>query len=164
VSRSRTGAVALAGAGAAALFATIVALSPTASADPAALPSPALPGIDVLRQLASVAGIPQALQTTASALSGTPAASQTAPSPLASASVSVPNPLPGAAAPQNGLTGALPAAASPLAASPLATNPLAASPLSLPTDLTSLMSSLGSMTGAAAGAPGAPPSLVSALP
>jgi hypothetical protein len=152
MSRRRIRSVALAGAGAAAFFATVVALSPTASADPMSSSSPPLPGIDVVRQFASAAGIPQALQNAASALSGTPAtgATQAGPSPLASASVSVPQlPLPGTA-PQNGLAGVVPAAASPL---------------SLPTDLTSIMSSLGAMSAASApGGAASPMSPMSALP
>lgn len=160
MSHRRIRSAALATAGCAAVFGTMVALSPTASADPAPSPIPAVPGspsaavpgIDVIQQLASAAGLPRVLQSAASALSGAPAAPASAPSPLATAAVSVPQlPLPTGTDPQSGLAGVVP---TPQANLPKALGLPGATPglLSLPGDLSSLMSGLGGMPSAAAAA------------
>jgi hypothetical protein len=150
MSRRRIRSAVLAAAGAAALFGAVVALSPSAAADPATLPSPALPGINVVRQFVSAADIPQVLQSAASALSGAPSTPATpTPTPLASAAVTVPQlPLTPAAAPQTSLTGAAPTVPTDL-------SKMLGLSGGLPTDLSSLMSGLGAMSAAGTAAPSA---------
>jgi hypothetical protein len=112
---TRTATIAAAAGG---LFTALVALSPTAAADPAA--APGLPGIDVVQQLANAPAIAsQFLQSAASILAPKPAATPAAPAssappaaPTASASLNLP---------QN-----------PLAQNPLTQNPLTQNPISAP--------------------------------
>ncbi len=119
---TRTATIAAAAGG---LFTALVALSPTAAADPAPA-APGVPGIDVVQQLANAPAIAsQFLQSAASMLAPKPAATPAAPAssaapataPTASASLNLP---------QN------PLAQNPLAQNPLAQNPLAQNPISAP--------------------------------
>ena len=152
--RNRFATAAVAAAG---LFSAVLALSPTAAADPAAPTSPGVPGLDVLQQFASPPSVSQLLQSAASVLNGgnataTPAAAAPtaigalSPQPAASApgaSTVVTRPLPAVGAvssPATGGAGSVPRA-------PLNLPPGAAVPapppsqfqLSLPGNLSSLV-------------------------
>ncbi|MFA5711176.1 hypothetical protein [Mycolicibacterium sp.] len=88
------------GAGAALLTGGIAKADPAA---PAPVPPPNVPGLSMVEQFVDPAVAPQLLQNAASVLSGTPAtpAAPVAPPPVATASVNLPQQLPGmpAAAP-----------------------------------------------------------------
>lgn len=83
---------ATAAVGAAGLFSAVLALSPTAAADPVTPTIPGVPGLDIVQQIvASPASAPQLLQSAMSALTGIPA-TPTAPAPAAGASAGLPQP------------------------------------------------------------------------
>lgn len=135
--RIRNASTAVAAAG---LFSVVVALSPTAAADPATPTSPGVPGLDTVQQLAaSAAGMAQSVQSAASAIAGVPAtpATPAAPPPLASAAVTVPQAA-AASALQNGSANAVPAGQVNLPTVPGLPVPLL-DKFSLPGDLASLV-------------------------
>jgi hypothetical protein len=141
-----------------------LALSPTAAADSAPV-IPALPGINVVQQLANAPAMAsQLLQNAATMLRPAPAASATPPAPTATASLNLP-PL---SAPMNNAVGTVPTGQSNL---PTSSIPLL-SQLGLPSNLSSLpLSNLGGAPAVPAapampGEPALPPSLnpFSALP
>ncbi len=75
---------ATAAVGAAGLFSAVLALSPTAAADPVTPTIPGVPGLDIVQQIvASPASAPQLLQSAMAALTGIPATPTmpTAPAP-----------------------------------------------------------------------------------
>ena len=143
-----------------------LALSPTAAADSAPV-IPALPGINVVQQLANAPAMAsQLLQNAATMLQPAPAASATPPAPTATASLNLPQPP--LSAPMNNAVGTVPAAPLNL---PTSAIPLL-SQLGLPSNLSSLpLSNLGGAPAVPAapampGEPALPPSLnpFSALP
>jgi hypothetical protein len=86
---------ATAAVGAAGLFSAVLALSPTAAADPVTPTIPGVPGLDIMQQIvASPASAPQLLQSAMAALTGIPATPTmpTAPAPAAGASAGLPQP------------------------------------------------------------------------
>jgi hypothetical protein len=131
--RNRFVISAVAGAG---LFAGVLAMSPTAVADPAAPVIPGVPGANMLQQLA-----PQLLQSFAAAFLGNPAAPAAVPAaPAASAAVNLPQaavPAAVSAAPATGADGLIPTAQVDLPSVPGLPVPLP-SQLSLPGDLAAL--------------------------
>jgi hypothetical protein len=147
---------------AAGLFAGVLAMSPTAVADPAAPLIPGVPGANMLQQLA-----PQLLQSFAAAFLGNPAAPAAVPAaPAAGAAVDLPQAAPAAvpaavpAAPATGADGLIPTAQVDLPSVPGLPVPLP-SQLSLPGDLAALapgglpMPDLAAKPAAAAMAPAA---------
>lgn len=147
-------------AGAAGLFAAFIALSPAASAEPAPAPAPAVPGLDIIQNLASPAGITQALQNAASVLS-------TMPSTLTGGSPAVPA-APAVAPPTASINLPQPSAATGLVPSGQVNVPQAPglpvqlpSQLSFPGDLTTLVPGIAAP---APNAPGLPPAAVPAAP
>ncbi|HXA12296.1 MAG TPA: hypothetical protein VNW93_08915 [Mycobacterium sp.] len=143
-----------------------LALSPTAAADSAPV-IPALPGINVVQQLANAPAMAsQLLQNAATMLQPAPAASATPPAPTATASLNLPQPP--LSAPMNNAVGTVPAGPLNL---PTSSIPLL-SQLGLPSNLSSLpLSNLGGAPAVPAapampGEPALPPSLnpFSALP
>ncbi|CAJ1498169.1 hypothetical protein [[Mycobacterium] burgundiense] len=83
------------GAGAALLTGGIAKADPVAPAPP--VPAPNVPGLSMVEQFVDPAKAPQLLQNAASILTGTPAtpAAPAAPPPVATASVNLPQQLPG---------------------------------------------------------------------
>src|ERR1700694_270176 len=114
--RNRIAIAVGAGAG---LCSALLALSPTAAADPALPTIPGLPGL-VQQIAASPASVPQLLQSAASALAGVPAAPAQA-APAASAAISLPQPA--TPAPAATAAVALPQPATPVPAAVAATAP-----------------------------------------
>jgi hypothetical protein len=168
--------IATIGAAAGGLATGFLALSPTAAADSAPV-IPALPGINVVQQLANAPAMAsQLLQNAATMLQPAPAASATPPAPTASASLNLPQPplsslnlpQPPLSAPMNNAVGTVPAGPLNL---PTSSIPLL-SQLGLPSNLSSLpLSNLGGAPAVPAapatpGEPALPPSLnpFSALP
>lgn len=158
--------IATIGAAAGGLATAFLALSPTAAADSAPV-IPALPGINVVQQLANAPAMAsQLLQNAATMLQPAPAASATPPAPTASASLNLPQPP--LSAPMNNAVGTVPAG--PLN-QPTSSIPLL-SQLGLPSNLGSLpLSNLGAAPAlpaapATPAEPALPPSLnpFSALP
>ena len=125
-----------------------LALSPIAAADSAPI-IPALPGINVVQQLANAPAMAsQLLQNAATMLQPAPAASATPPAPTATASLNLPQPP--LSAPMNNAVGTVPAAPLNL---PTSAIPLL-SQLGLPGNLSSLP--LANLGGAPAAVPAAP--------
>jgi hypothetical protein len=131
---TRIATIAAAAGGLATAF---LALSPTAAADSAPI-IPALPGINVVQQLANAPAMAsQLLQNAATMLQpapAAPAASATPPAPTATASLNLPQPP--LSAPMNNAVGTVPAGPLNLPTSP-------AGPLNLPTSSIPLLSQLG---------------------
>jgi hypothetical protein len=150
------------------LATAFLALTPTAAADPAPV-LPALPGINVVQQLANAPAMAsQLLQSAATMLEPAPAAlpapAATPPASVPTASASLNLPQPPLSAPMNSAVGTVPTGQPSL---PTSAIPLL-SQLGLPSNLSSLpLQSLGGAPAVPApGAPALPPSLnpFSALP
>jgi hypothetical protein len=125
--------IATIGAAAGGLATAFLALSPTAAADSAPV-IPALPGINVVQQLANAPAMAsQLLQNAATMLQPAPAASATPPAPTATASLNLPQPP--LSAPMNNAVGTVPMNN--------AVGTVPAGPLNLPTSSIPLLSQLG---------------------
>jgi len=154
------------------LATAFLALSPIAAADPAAPVIPAMPGINVVQELANAPAMAsQLLQNAATLLKPAAATPATPPASVPTATASFNLPQPPVSAPMNSAVGTVPAAQSNVPASS-GTLPLL-SQLGLPSNLAGLnglpLPSLGAPAPAAPAAPGQPalpPSLnpFSALP
>jgi hypothetical protein len=159
--RNRLAIPAVAAAG---VFAAALALSPTAAADPATPTNPGVPGLDTLQQFVSSVGVPQLLQSAASALGGVPATVPTPP-PVASAAVNLPQATtPATQAPASGPAKLVPTADVNLPTVPGLPVPLPAQ-LSLPGDLGSAVPGpvpLPNLAPQPAAAPAAPPAAAAA--
>jgi hypothetical protein len=132
------------------LATAFLAMSPTASAEPAAPVIPAVPGINVVQQLANAPALAsQLLQNAATMLQPAPAtpATSTAPTPTASATLNLPQPP--QAAPMTSAVGTVPGVPASSATLPLLNQ------LGLPSNLSGL-SGLPLPNGGAPATPAAP--------
>ncbi len=134
--------IAVIAAGAAGLSAALLALSPTASAEPVPAPSPTLPGLDMLQKIAGPGGINQVLQTAAAIFAPAPPA-QAPLAPPPTAAITLPQPAAAAGAVPTGQLNVPPAPGLPVALP---------NQLSFPGDLTALIP--GGLVPGAATAPG----------
>lgn len=133
-------AISAGAAAAAGLFSALLALSPTAAADPATPSNPAMPVLNTVQQIFA-APASQLLQNAASALTGVPQtpATPVAAGPLATASGSPPRPATTTAAvPATGASGLVPTGQLNLPKVPGLALPLP-DQLSFPGDLASLV-------------------------